>query len=169
MGMVSRQLVFLPSNLSISEIILSIRHKISIYFRKKCGASAVEFALLSPLLIILFVGTLDVGVFVWERMKLQNMTRTVAEYVVHAESDDNADVIAEETYTGNFADITLTSEFTCECANGIPDECPQACESGDYQRRFINISSSGTFEPLFPYPFISEGLVLQSSVRMRVD
>jgi len=139
------------------------------YIHNQSGASAVEFALLSPLLIFMFVGTIDFGLFIMERMHIQNTAHAVADYVAQVQDDANVQVVAEEAYDRDFSDIVIISEFECECSDGVVDACPITCSSDDYQRRFVRVSASGSFAPLFPYPGIPNNVDLQTTVRMRVD
>lgn len=133
------------------------------------GASAVEFALVSPLLILMMIGVVDMGVFAMERMRIQNTAYAAASYVAQVGDDTNVQVIADEAYEGDFNNIVLSSEFECECADGVAQACPSACGDGDYQRRFVNITASGTFDSFFPYPGLPDSVALERSVRMRVD
>lgn len=139
------------------------------YLRNESGASAVEFALISPILIFMLIGTVDFGFFITERMQLQNTAHAAADYVAQVQDDANVQIVAEESYGAGFEDITLTSEFLCECSDGVEAACPVSCGDDDYQRRFISIAASGTFEPIFPYPGLPTDMPLQSTVRMRVD
>lgn len=139
------------------------------YIRNELGASAVEFALLSPILIVLLIGTVDFGFYIMQSMRLQNVAHASAEYVSQAQDDANVQIIAEEAYAGDFADITLTSEFECECSDGVVDVCPVSCGSNDYQRRYVSVTASGTFQALMPYPGLADDLELESTARMRVD
>ncbi|MCK5284107.1 MAG: pilus assembly protein [Alphaproteobacteria bacterium] len=143
--------------------------KIKKYFKSEYGASAVEFALIAPILILMLIGTVDFGMFIMERMQLQNTAHTVANFVAQTQDDRNIQTIAAESYGANFADITLVSNFTCECSDSTAQTCPVDCGDDDYQRRFINVTASGNFSALFPYPFLPDSMELQSSVRMRVD
>ncbi|MGB0720701.1 MAG: TadE/TadG family type IV pilus assembly protein [Bdellovibrionales bacterium] len=133
------------------------------------GASAVEFALMAPILIFILIGTVDAGRYVHQRMQMTNAAHTTASYVAQAGDDANAQTVASESYGGDFDDIAVVSEFECECSDGEALACPVACGADDFQRRFVRVAASGTFSPVFPYPVLSEGLTLQSSVRMRVD
>lgn len=139
------------------------------YWRDESGASAVEFIMMAPIFIVLLVGTVDFGFFMTEKMRLQTVAQVTADYVSQTQVDDNAQVVAAESYDGDFEDVTLTSNFTCECSDGTAQECPVSCGDDDYQRRFVDVSASAVFEPIFPYPGLPDNVTLQSTVRMRVD
>lgn len=140
------------------------------YTSNQDGASAVEFALLAPFLIVMLVGTYDFGIFIKEKMQLQNTAQVVAQYIAKAQDDSNAQVIADEVYSGSNDDLDLNTEFFCECSDGIAAECPIVCnDEDDFQRRFVTVSVSGNFEAVFPYPGIPDEINMESSVRVRVD
>ena len=139
------------------------------YLKNELGASAVEFALFAPLLLVMLFGTVDFGFFTLERMRIQNVAQAAASYVSQVQSDADIQTIAQESYTGDYDDISLTSQFVCTCSDGTAQECPVVCDEDDYQRRFVSVSVSGNFSPILPYPGLAESLNLQSTVRMRVD
>lgn len=139
------------------------------WFVDEEGASAVEFALVSPFLLLLLIGVVDLGSFITERFKVQNAIAAAAEYVAEVQDDANVQVVAQEAYNGDFSAMTVTSDFECECGDGVAAACPVACGTDDYQRRFVVVGGQATFEPLFPYPGIPASIVLQSTSRVRVD
>lgn len=59
--------------------------------RSERGQSLVEFALIVPILILLLVGTFDIGHVVWTNDALANASREAARYaIVHGGSDSTA-------------------------------------------------------------------------------
>lgn len=142
--------------------------RIKKYIQNTDGIAAIEFALVAPILIFLIVATVDIGSYVMEDMKLQNTAHATAEYVAMVQSDSNAQTVAAESYRGNPEEITVSSSFSCECADGTPQACPLECGADDYQRRFVTVSVDAAFTPLFPYPGTND-VNLQGLARMRVD
>ncbi len=139
------------------------------YKSQESGASAVEFAFISPLFILMIIATLDLGLFILEKSQIQNLASTVAHYSAERQNTENVDIVAQESYQGDMDNITMETAFQCECADGTVSQCPVDCGDDDYQRRFISVSVNGQFEPLFPYPLIDSPMSLQSSMRVRVD
>lgn len=62
-----------------------------------CGASAAEFALVLPLLILLIFGTIDVGRYAWSLSQAEKATQTGARWAV------TTDMIASGLYSYSFA------------------------------------------------------------------
>lgn len=140
------------------------------YISENEGASAVEFALLAPFFIIVLVATFDFGVYIQERMKIQSTAHTVAEYISVSQSEEGAQTVANEAYSGRNESIDVDTSFSCECGDGVVAECPIVCEEeDDFQRRFVTVSVSGQFDALFPYPGVPETINMSTAVRMRVD
>jgi len=139
------------------------------YKRNSDGASAVEFALLAPIFILMIVGTVDMGMYVLQKTQLHNTVHTSAVYVARAADDESLQTIAQETHQGNFEDITVTSAFECECADGAVLSCPASCGSDDYQRRYVLVSGTGSYSSLFPYPGIPQSITISTQSRVRVD
>lgn len=144
------------------------------YLPDQSAVAGAEFALVAPILIMMLIGTVDIGFFVWERMRLQNAAHAVAEYVSFAQTEDmadaNVDIVLSEAYSEDSANVTVTSVYECECADGVVSECPAVCvDVGDYSRRFVDVVLTSQFTPLFPYPGIPDAIDLQGQARMRVD
>lgn len=133
------------------------------------GASAIEFALLAPIFILLIVGTVDMGFFVLEKMKLHNVVQTTAVYAAKAGNTDNVQTVAQETYEGDFEKLTINSTIECECSDGVVAECPISCDSDDYQRRYVLINGTGNFTTLFPYPGFADSISISTQARVRSD
>ena len=107
------------------------------FFQCEKGVAAVEFAMIAPVLLLLLIGTIDYGMFINSKMKLQDLSRSVAQYVVQGGNDDN--VMEEIIQTSNFyakaqaagQTITVITEQMCECANGNNVDCSSTCGSND--------------------------------------
>ena len=143
---------------------------LKIFLSENSGASAVEFALISPILIMLIIGTVDIGLLINDRIEMQNISNSVAEYVAKTQDDSDIEIIAAEMHGSDYEGVTLTSQFECECLDAVVQICPVVCADDDYQRRYISVSASRPFDPIFLYPTMyTGGKVLDSTVRMRVD
>ena len=130
--------------------------KRSSFFQCEKGVAAVEFAMVVPVLSLLLIGIVDYGMFINKKMQLQDLSRTVAQYVVQGGSDD--DVMENIIETSNFytsaqaigQTITVTTEQVCECADGNSVSCSSTCNSGDYMRNYYTVMLGSTYEPILP-------------------
>lgn len=141
--------------------------------RDESGIAATEFALISPFLILLTVGMIDFGMYINENMKVENLARSAAEYVVKGGDEANitADVIGASNLLTEeeLEDTTTQSEMTCECSDGSTVACNTECADGGYRRRYFSYSIERAYSPIFPYPGIPETFPLRGHARMQIE
>ncbi|AIT78904.1 TadE/TadG family type IV pilus assembly protein [Novosphingobium pentaromativorans] len=100
--------------------------------RNENGASAAEFALVLPILLIALIGTIDVGLYAWNINQAEKATQTGARWAVAT------DMVASGLKTYSFAvsggvpqgtvvDQTAFPGVTCQ-SNGTTASC--TCASG---------------------------------------
>jgi len=100
--------------------------------RNEGGASAAEFALVLPILLIALIGTIDVGLYAWNINQAEKATQTGARWAVAT------DMVASGLKTYSFAvsggvpqgtvvDQTAFPGVTCQ-SNGTTASC--TCASG---------------------------------------
>lgn len=78
-----------------------------ILFSDRSGASAAEFALVLPLLMILTLGTIDVGRYMWEANEAKKATQYGARWAVVTDPVEGA--LLTESYVGKtIGGVTLT-------------------------------------------------------------
>lgn len=143
------------------------------YFLKSDGLAAVEFALIAPFLVALLMGMIDFGMFINQRMQLENLARSAAEYVVKGGDEANvmADVITSsgKIPVEEMPEVEFESGDTCECSEtGEEITCGDSCDNG-YQRRFFTYSMTRTYTPMFPYPGIPEEISIRGHARLQVE
>jgi Flp pilus assembly pilin Flp len=136
------------------------------------GASAVELALLTPLLLLLLVGVFDFGTAIRQKMQLNNAATAGAQYAVL--DDRNAaglqQAIANATALSG-GDFTVATSRVCECLDGRSVTCSNAdaCGVGARRRFFLEISVSRPHETMFDYPGMSNPFPLTGRSRMQVE
>jgi Flp pilus assembly protein TadG len=82
---------------------------------KRTGSSAVEFALLVPWFIFLFVGVLDLGYYNYALITAQSAARTAALFTSSSASasTQTADVVCTYVYDQLTSNINLSGATTC--------------------------------------------------------
>ena len=83
-------------------------------FRDASGASAAEFTLVLPLLILLLFGTIDVGRYAWSLSQAEKATQTGARWAVAT------DMIASGLYSYSFATSASVPQGTTVNATLFP-------------------------------------------------
>ncbi|MCH7929955.1 MAG: pilus assembly protein [Proteobacteria bacterium] len=159
------------------------------------GAAVIEFALLAPIVLLMVVGAIDFGTFIYQKMQLQSAARAGAQYAIQSDATvtDTAGIataaqIASEL---DFTGVTLTTTRYCACSDG--DETAVDAEEGctgdsastlvcagdELPGLYVRVNLTGQFTPLFPIAGISnlvsskgEGvsdlLTLEGEVSLRV-
>ena len=138
-------------------------HCLTDRLRRDCrGVSAVEFALLAPVLVGSLIAMVDLGLATGERMAIDRGIRAGASAAM-AEITDTAVIrgVVEEAASG--ADtVTVTVAEQCECA-GIGTLCSNVCTGGAAPDLFIEISASKVYDGL-----LLDGYDLSSSTRVQM-
>ena len=135
------------------------------------GVSAVEFALLAPVLVIGAFGTADAGMAVHERMMIGQALRAGAaramagadeadiREALAAVASDNFSVAWEGGPEGDAPPgdtLVLAVQSYCACPDGAFEQlsCAATCDSGTDPSRFFRLSASKRFSgimlPEFP-------------------
>lgn len=140
------------------------------------GAIAVEYALILPVLSLLLVAVADLGMYIHQRMMVQDLSRAAAQYVIHG---GNPEDVEENVFTGSFVaqraasegrTVTYTAVKECECSDGATVSCSSGtCPAGDYLRSFFTTSVESSFMPIFPYPGLPSTMILRGASHMQYD
>ncbi len=121
------------------------------FLRADGGVSAVEMALVAPVLMIIFMGLIDYGIAVFSKMELTGSVRSGAQYALI----NSTDMAAIQTTVTNSSNLDVTNLVvdlpykTCECSDGTLDAtCTVTC-SADTLRHYVVISATYTYVPFF--------------------
>lgn len=160
-----------------------MRFKLAFCGYRHCqsGSSAVEFAFIAPVLMLLCVGLMDFGMVIYEKMRLENMAHASVDYLINGGSDDGVrtDIIAAyanggtRSETGYQADdVGVDINLQCECNSGESVNCSlsdQCSADGGYRRRFYSVSVTKAHETFLPYLAIPQRFNLQGDARLQMD
>ena len=110
--------------------------------RGRKGAAVVELALVLPILMAMLVGMIDLGLVIYEQMKLANAARAGAQYAFQTNCDTanhaNIKKAVRDAWSGSVVGATLTLTPTpptkfCKCASQSLESCESDCPLGDLQ------------------------------------
>lgn len=135
------------------------------------GNTAVEFALVLPLLVFMVVGVMDVGNALNTQQQLDAAVSAALSYG-QANTSDTAGMQTRATaYLGDKVqdadDLTVTAAEECECSDGTAVLCSATC-SGAAPYHFLRVTAQLTYKPFFSYPGL-EQFSMESTVRRRVQ
>jgi Flp pilus assembly protein TadG len=172
--------------------------------RGNAGLAAVEFALLSPMLLLIFAGSIDLGGALYVKFRLDGAVSAGANYaLVNAANVGSANgatlagniaTIVESSASASWANDTVvvnngpTETVTngiaspggtaanadqCYCLTGSPPNwswgsaatCGSSCGGGGLAGKFVTITATHGFTPLFAsYGIVHNGAITGSAV-----
>jgi Flp pilus assembly protein TadG len=137
------------------------------------GANLIEFALALPLLVVMLLGTIDVGQLAYEYIEVSNAARAGVAYGAqnHVTASDNPGMTqAARNDALNISGLTATPSHFCECSDGSPAACSlgalAACPGG-ILLEYVQVNTSTTYQPWFPCPGIPSSVTVRGSAQMR--
>lgn len=146
------------------------------------GQSLVEVALILPFVLILLMGVIEIGRYVYIGILVGNAARAGAAYGSQslAQSVDSTGITTAsdndfQNNGQNVSGLNVTSSVACGCdsagsvaaavCNGTG---AGTCAAGHWTVT-LTVTASGTFDPLFNYPGISKSITISRSSAMRVN
>jgi Flp pilus assembly protein TadG len=152
--------------------------------RSQSGQSLVEVALLTPILLALLIGGIELGRYAYISILVGNAARAGAAYGAQSlpQSVNTADIqaAADNDFKNNgqnVSTLTVTSTTTCGCDNSgttTSAVCSTAtnpsagtCAAGHWVV-MVSVTASGTYNALFSYPGIPSSISVSKTSAMRV-
>jgi Flp pilus assembly protein TadG len=137
------------------------------------GQTILEVALLTPVLLLLAVGIIEIGRYAYYSILVANAARAGAQYGAQslATAADTAGIQTAAKNDGqNVAGLTVTTQQECGCTgSSIGSSCPAtSCSSPNHALVYVQVSTSGKFNSLFKYPGIPTSITVNSTELMRV-
>lgn len=141
------------------------------YLRGEDGASLAETALLLPLLSLLLMGAVDFGNALYISTEIAGAAHAAALYGSQYPTDTAGMMTAAQDDAPDVPGLTVgTPSYGCECSDGtsysarcsITPSCPS--KNSVY---VMNVTVSGTYKLLVPWPGFPSSLSLSSSASMR--
>jgi Flp pilus assembly pilin Flp len=122
------------------------RRSILRLLRRGEGNSAVEFALIAPVLVLLLIGLVDIGRYAYERADMFGAVRAGAQYFMAGGGNTGiAQGIVLTSWSQMPGDGLVEVDRFCQCA-GIAMSCHAPCPDGEPPAAFNRIVASATFD-----------------------
>jgi Flp pilus assembly protein TadG len=152
--------------------------------RRESGQSLLEVALVTPLILALALGVIELGRYSYVAILVGNAARAGAAYGAQglAQSVDTAGIqqAADNDFQNNGQDVSalaVTSNVSCGCdSNGTitPATCSTtanlnagSCSTGHWVV-MVSVETNATFHSLFNYPGIPSSITVDRTATMRV-
>jgi Flp pilus assembly protein TadG len=141
------------------------------------GTSAIEFALLAPVFVFLFVGVVEVGRYMYFAILASHAARAGVQYAsqsVETAADASANGAGTRSAAladgQNLANWTVHSSILCTI-NGQASTCPQNTSNSVPANLvyYVEVKVSGTFTSLLHYPGIPNSFPMSATAIMPVS
>ena len=157
--------------------------------RSESGQSLVELALLTPFLLLMALGVIEIGRYAFISIVVGNAARAGAAYGAQgsAQAGDAAGIqnAAQNDFSSNGLSNapTIASSNACWCDNAGALSSPvggtgagncgsvdprTACPSGQHWVVTLAVTATGTYKAMFKYPAIPSSISLTKTCTMRV-
>jgi Flp pilus assembly protein TadG len=150
--------------------------------RSQSGQSLVELALLTPLLLLLLIGTVEMGRYAYIDILVANAARAGAAYgalsLPQSVDTKGIQTAAYNDFQNNgltTSSLTVNSSTACGCDSGGTTTLAVACTGGTagtcgtgHWVVMVSVTASGTFNSLFKFPGIPKSLAMTHTATMRV-
>ncbi|MBM3484842.1 MAG: pilus assembly protein [Alphaproteobacteria bacterium] len=135
------------------------------------GLSAVEFAIMLPVTILMLGGLIDFGIAANQRTSLENGARAGAQVAMYRglELEQIKASVIDATDLELVADDIDASEFyECDNAINVKVEADHQCTDGSGLGKYITVTASKSYEPIFTFLDFAIPTELKGSAVVRV-
>ncbi|HEV2447010.1 MAG TPA: TadE/TadG family type IV pilus assembly protein [Candidatus Sulfopaludibacter sp.] len=138
---------------------------------RRAGTALVEFALVSPLLLLLLAGALDYGMALRTASSVAAAARAGAQYgsLSPANVNDSAGIRAAAVNAApDVKALTVTSSTACQCSGGGAVSCSGSC-TGAQMLIYVQVTASATASKIFNYAGLGFSGATSSQAKMRAQ
>jgi Flp pilus assembly protein TadG len=141
--------------------------------RGEHGGSLVEMAILLPLFALILFVAVDAGRACYLVIEVAGAARAAAIYGSRSPTDTAGMTTVAKDDAPDVPNLTVGTPTTgCECSDGTSYSAncattPTTCTSTNPQVNRVNVTVTGTYTPLFPWPGIPSSMSFSSSAAMR--
>jgi hypothetical protein len=143
----------------------------------RSGAAAAEFALFTPIILVMTAGLIDYSKYIATRIELEQALRAGGQYALK-DFLDAPTIRAAVAAATDLSPLTVTyspaTDSFCECPDGTASLCPgspsyMACAGGERPGLFVTIAGATTFDPIFAdLPGLSPNMTVSQELTLRV-
>ncbi len=150
----------------------------SCWFSEK-GQSAVEFALIVPVLVLTLVVISDFGRIFFISIAVNNAARAGAQYgsQTNTTAADSAGMLSEASTDGaDIPNFNTPTASQCTCGTPNPPTTPACstissiyCADASSNAVFVTVDTSATFNTILSYPGVPSSMTLKGQAIMQVQ
>ncbi len=135
------------------------------------GQAFAEMAVITPLLLLLLIGLVEIGRYAQLSIIVGNAARAGVSYGAQSLVAANDNTGMQNTATAdaqNDPNITAAGSHFCKCADGTASTClPTDC-AANHRLVYVQVDVTGTFTSLLRWPGFRPALTIPSRAVMRV-
>ncbi len=131
------------------------------------GTSAIEFAILAPVFVLLVLGLIDFGRYMYYSILAAHAARAGVQYGAQ-NVYSAADTVGMQTAAGADAPGGFTTVASHYCLlNGSAAMCGTGTPPAG-NTYYVKVIVSGNFSPIISYPGLPHSMTISSAAQMRV-
>ena len=149
----------------------SVLHIVQRGGRGESGQSLLEFALAAPVVMLFLVGAIEIGRAASLSILVNNAAHAGVQYGAQnlaTAADDVGMQNAALNDAQNIAGLTAVASHFCSCADGSSSSCQPGDCSGSHRLVYVQVNTTGQFQPLMNYPGLPSSYTLNGQAVMRV-
>lgn len=144
--------------------------------RDDSAMSAVEFAIIAPVLLLMAVGVVDYGEAAFRSMQVQNAAQAGIQYAaVHGYQVSGITAAVQSTGAPGISVSSGPTQF-CGCpttTNSVPTltstPCGSDCADGTVSGTYVTLTAAATYTTLISYPLIPTSFAFSSQATVRIQ
>ena len=140
------------------------------FARARGGSVVVEFALITPVMLLALIALADYGLMVYQNTQLSEAASAGVRYAMtegNQEDDDGIEAAALSALPGSI-DATVTVTRECRCPTGGAIDCDSECSGEIVPGRYLEVVVNCPYAMIFDYPGIESVGELQSHAVVRI-
>jgi Flp pilus assembly protein TadG len=135
------------------------------------GQSAVELALIIPLLLTSLLVAVELGRLFYISISISNAARAGVQYGAQSltTANDNSGMeLAAVADAPLIASMTTTAAHFCKCSDGSASTCLATDCSSSHRLLYVQVNTSAPYAPILNYPGVPTAMALSGVAVMRV-
>jgi Flp pilus assembly protein TadG len=157
--------------LSISSLSRRIRLRGSSLQRDQRGVTAIEFAVIAPIMIGMFISIADLGLGLYTQVQLANAAQAGAAYAMQKGYNGDTMRTVAQASTRLTSVTVATSQFCgCPSTTGVTvTTCASSCGDGLTAGTFAQVIASKAYSTLLSYPGIPSTINMSETATARTQ
>jgi Flp pilus assembly protein TadG len=142
------------------------------FLQQNVGGVAVEFVLLAPIVMMLFIVSIDFGSYLLKKQNLSSITRGAITIVANtpgfAVDQTTLNTYARSSLGTSARNIRVSVDIECRCNQVSGASCAVNC-NGAPPATFLRATMSYDHNLLFPYPGLGSTVSISDTMDFRVQ